>query len=179
MLVKGAPGRRQAIIGCSIVNSILRNTFLYIDVIMSEMASQITSLTIVYSTVYSGEYQRKHQSSASLAFVREHTGDRWISHTKADNAENVSIWWRHHVSEILSEMHTISLKIPFANVCEMAAILPRPQCVKLQSRNQTAFGPESISAIVTARYLDIISFISPYCPKGPLSKTFKWHRGFI
>ena len=34
------------------------------------MASQITSLTIVYSTVYSGEDQRKHQSSASLAFVR-------------------------------------------------------------------------------------------------------------
>ena len=43
----------------------------YIDVIMSAMASQITSLTIVYySTVYSGTDQRKHQSSASLAFVR-------------------------------------------------------------------------------------------------------------
>ena len=40
------------------------------DVIMSAMASQITSLTIVYSTVYSGADQRKHQSSASLAFVR-------------------------------------------------------------------------------------------------------------
>ena len=37
---------------------------------MSPMASQITSLTIVYSTVYSGADQRKHQSSASLAFVR-------------------------------------------------------------------------------------------------------------
>ena len=37
---------------------------------MSLMASQITSLTIVYSTVYSGADQRKHQSSASLAFVR-------------------------------------------------------------------------------------------------------------
>ena len=36
---------------------------------MSLMASQITSLTIVYSTVYSGADQRKHQSSASLAFV--------------------------------------------------------------------------------------------------------------
>ena len=42
----------------------------YNDVIMSAMASQITSLTIVYSTVYSGTDQRKHQSSASLAFVR-------------------------------------------------------------------------------------------------------------
>ena len=33
------------------------------------MASQITSLTIVYSTVYSGVDEGKHQSSASLAFV--------------------------------------------------------------------------------------------------------------
>ena len=42
----------------------------YNDVIMSPIASQITSLTIVYSTVYSGVHQRKHQSSASLDFVR-------------------------------------------------------------------------------------------------------------
>ena len=42
----------------------------YNDFIMSAMASQINSLTIVYSTVYSGVDQRKHQSSASLAFVR-------------------------------------------------------------------------------------------------------------
>ena len=36
---------------------------------MGAMASQITSLMIVYSTVYSGADQRKLQSSASLAFV--------------------------------------------------------------------------------------------------------------
>ena len=36
---------------------------------MSAIASQITSLTIVYSTVYPGADQSKHQSSASLAFV--------------------------------------------------------------------------------------------------------------
>ena len=41
----------------------------YTDVIMSALASQITSLPVVYS-VYSGSEQRKHQSSASLAFVR-------------------------------------------------------------------------------------------------------------
>ena len=35
---------------------------------MTTMASQITSLTVVYSTVYSDADQRKHQSSASLAF---------------------------------------------------------------------------------------------------------------
>ena len=37
--------------------------------IMGAIASQITSLTIVYSAVYSDTDQRKHQSSASLAFV--------------------------------------------------------------------------------------------------------------
>ena len=36
---------------------------------MSAMATQITSLTIVYLTIYSGADQRKYQSSASLAFV--------------------------------------------------------------------------------------------------------------
>ena len=37
---------------------------------MGTMASQITGLTFVYSTVYSGADQRKHQSSASLALLR-------------------------------------------------------------------------------------------------------------
>ena len=43
----------------------------YTDVIMSAMASQITGVSVVYSTVCSGADQRKHQSSASLAIVRE------------------------------------------------------------------------------------------------------------
>ena len=44
-------------------------TWHYSDVIMSAVASLITRVTIVYSTVYSGSDQRKHQSSVSLAFV--------------------------------------------------------------------------------------------------------------
>ena len=55
----------------------------YDDVIMGATASQITSLTIVYSTVYSDADQSKHQSPASLAFVYgEFTVDRWIPRTK-------------------------------------------------------------------------------------------------
>ena len=46
----------------------------YIDVIMTTMASQITSLTAVYSTVYSDAGQRKHQCSASLACVGNSPG---------------------------------------------------------------------------------------------------------
>ena len=45
-------------------------TKFYSDIMIGAMASQITSLTIVYSTACSGADQRKHQSSASLAFVQ-------------------------------------------------------------------------------------------------------------
>ena len=58
----------------------------YSDGIMGAIASQITSITIVYSAIYSDADQRIHQSSASLAFDR----------TKASNAEKVSILWRYH-----------------------------------------------------------------------------------
>ena len=63
---------------------------------MGAIAFQITSLTIVYSTVNSEADQRKHQSSLSLAFVNSpETGESPAQ--MASNAENVSIWWRHHV----------------------------------------------------------------------------------
>ena len=42
----------------------------YCDVIMGTMASEITGITIVYSTFHSGADRRKHQSSAAPAFVR-------------------------------------------------------------------------------------------------------------
>ena len=50
----------------------------YNDVIMGAMTSQITSLTIVYSTVYSDNREFPAQM--------------------ASNAKNASIWWRHHVT---------------------------------------------------------------------------------
>ena len=52
------------------------------EVRMGAIASQITSLAIVYSTVNSVADQRKHQSSASLAFVWGNHRDRWIPRTK-------------------------------------------------------------------------------------------------
>ena len=64
---------------------------------MRAMASQITSLTIVYSIDYSGAGQRKHQSSVSLAFVRGNspvTGE--FPEQRASSAENASIWWRNY-----------------------------------------------------------------------------------
>ena len=48
---------------------LLKKKYHYSDVILSAMVSQITSLTIVYSTAYSCADQRKHQSLVSLAFA--------------------------------------------------------------------------------------------------------------
>ena len=70
----------------------------YNGVIMDTMASQITILAIVYSTVYSGADQRNHQSSALLAFCAGNspvTGE--FPAQMASNVENVFIWWHHHV----------------------------------------------------------------------------------
>ena len=74
--------------------------FHYNDVIMRAITSQTTSLTIVYSTVYSGANKRKHRSSASLAAHR------------SSNAENDSIWWRHYAI------------MPHQN-CDFMTILPQ------------------------------------------------------
>ena len=70
----------------------------YIDVIMGTIASQITSLTIVYSTVYSDADQRKYQSSASLAFVRGiHRRPVNSPHKWPVTRKMFPFWWRHHV----------------------------------------------------------------------------------
>ena len=82
----------------------------YSDVIMDTMASQITSLTIVNSTVYSSAEQRKHQSSASLAFcVGNSPGTGEFPAQMASYAENVSFddvimltWKQAHVGFLCS-----------------------------------------------------------------------------
>ena len=79
----------------------------YSDVIMSSMASQITSLTIVYSTVYSGVDQRKSQSSAALTLWGEFTGDRRIPRTKGQQCANIYFWWRHRDLALLRDKGNI------------------------------------------------------------------------
>ena len=74
------------------------------------MASQITSLAVVYSTVYSDADQRKHQSSASLAFVRRIHRDRWIPRTKGQLRGKcfhlVTSSWALTISDGLVPAHT-------------------------------------------------------------------------
>ena len=94
------------------------------DVIMGAMASQITSLMIVYSAVYSGADQRKYQSSASLAFVRGNsqvTGE--FPAQRASDAENVSISWRHHIKMFNPVIMSSTLVSIFVVNCDLQTIL--------------------------------------------------------
>ena len=64
---------------------------------MSAMASEITSPTIVYSTVYS---MRKSKKTSKLRVTGLCAGNSPVTGEfpaqRASNADNVSIWWRHH-----------------------------------------------------------------------------------
>ena len=63
---------------------------------MSVMASQITSLTIVYLTVYSGADEKTSKLRVTGLCVGNTPMTGEFPAQKASNAENVSIWWRHH-----------------------------------------------------------------------------------
>ena len=71
----------------------------YSDVIMSAMASQIASLTIVYSTVCAG----KSKNTSKLRVTGLYEGNLPVNggfpSQRVSDAENISIWWRHHDSE--------------------------------------------------------------------------------
>ena len=69
-------------------------------------ASQITSLTIVYSTVYSGTDQRKKSKLWITGLCARNspvTGE--FPAQMASNTENVSIWWCHHASIFVSGIY--------------------------------------------------------------------------
>ena len=67
----------------------------YCGVIMCAVASQITSLTIVYSTGYSDADKKTKLRVTGLCVGNSpETGE--FPAQMASNAENVSIWWRHH-----------------------------------------------------------------------------------
>ena len=67
----------------------------YNDGIMRAMASQITSLTIIYSTVYSGAKKTSKLRVTGLCEGNSPVTGEFPAQT-ASNAVNVSIWWRHH-----------------------------------------------------------------------------------
>ena len=95
------------------------------DVIMGMIASQITSLTIVYSTVYSDADQRKLQNSASLAFVRGiHQGPVNFPHKWPVT------WKMFPFDDVIMELNNFHSRIVIWNIiCWIAATLSHPQYV--------------------------------------------------
>ena len=103
----------------------------YNDIIMGAMTSQITSLAIVYSTVYSGADQRKDQSPASLVFVRGihrwpvNSPHKWPVTRKKSPFDDVIMlefndnvghgsWWR-----IYGSANLIAIASDYARACSV------------------------------------------------------------
>ena len=93
----------------------------YIDVIMTTMASQITSLMVVYSTVYSGTDQRKYQSSASLAFVRTKGQLCGKCFHLMTSSWAVYFWIHNWVCVISISLDTLRPDIPSVSLCLCSA----------------------------------------------------------
>ena len=113
---------------------------------MGTIAPQITSLAIVYSTVYLGADQRKHQSSAPLAFVRGiHRGSvnsphKWPVTRKMFPFDDVimnlgdacmHLWMRSSISLL----QVIALTNPILIECHFG-LYQWPKCGKIWIRSQ-------------------------------------------
>ena len=89
----------------------------YNDVTMSAIASQITSLTIVYSIVHSGADQRKHQSPASLVFVRGiHRLPVNSPQKEPVTRKFFSIWWRYHDTRQTPTIGKLRVRMIITNI---------------------------------------------------------------
>ena len=82
---------------------------------MGAMAYQITSQTIVYSNIYSGADERKYQKLrvAGLCAGNSPVVGKFPAQM-ASNAENVSIWRRHHVATQLQYRGRCPYMLPSA-----------------------------------------------------------------
>ena len=74
--------------------------WVHYNVIMSAMASQITSLMIDYSSVYSGADKKKSKLRVTGFCEGNSPVISEFSAQRASNAEHVSIWWRRHVKKV-------------------------------------------------------------------------------
>ena len=92
--------------------------FHHSDVIMSAMTSQITCVTSVYLNVCSGADQRKPLCEGNSPVTGE------FHEQRASNAENVSLWWRHHgftklVIDVLSLYQILIHKFRVSMMCDI------------------------------------------------------------
>ena len=84
---------------------------------MTPMASQITSLTVVYSAVYSDADQRKHQSSAWLAFV-------WKQHAYSIKPNDLLELTRHFTPLQLQNSRDLSINLNWSQIKQNLSVFP-------------------------------------------------------
>ena len=134
---------------------------------MSPMASQITSLTIVYSTVYSGTDQRKHQSSASLAFVRgihrfpvnsPHKGPVLRKMFPFDDV----IMWRFTLIPFASWFLLPALPLYYALSCSENGLVPQERIKTIFSQNKPIFQQKMSLKTVSAKYRPFVGTGATY-----------------
>ena len=116
---------------------------------MGSISSQITSFTIVYSIVYSDADQRKHQSSASLAFVRVNSPHKWSVTRKMFPFDDVIMHhWSlgmdtqlpltlyggcNYVSVLRLELIHVSKRVPYRMACiGIASYVPLACLIAIQ-----------------------------------------------
>ena len=78
----------------------------YSDITIGDIASQITSVSIVYSTVSSGVHKKSKLRVTGLCEGNSPVTGEFPAQ-RASNAENVSTWWRHlgNVAETTTLQH--------------------------------------------------------------------------
>ena len=123
----------------------------YYDVIMTTVASPITSLTVICSIVYSGADQRKHQSSASLAFLRGIYRDRWIPRIKGQQRGK----WFHLMTS--SCMLVRRYRVPY--IANNKPISQISECICAISHNAN---------FVTEMFTCVHIFVTKWCSVGYL-----------
>ena len=146
---------------------------------MGMMTSQITSLSIVYSSVYSDADQRKHHNSASLALVWEI--HRWpvnSPHKRPVTRTFFSTWWHHGLLPLklhAFEIVLIQYAYGFAVVCFLVLIVVWGMC---QTRLLTYWGRNKPAAISQTPFSNVfysieisisITISLKFDPKGPIN----------
>ena len=133
---------------------------------MSPMASQITSFTIVYSTVYSGADQRKHQSSASLPLWGDSPMTGEFPHKgpvtrKMFPFDDVIMWW-FTLIPFASWLLLPTLPLNYALSCSENGLVPQERIKTIFSQNKPIFKQNMSWKMVSAKYWPFVGTGATY-----------------
>ena len=154
----------------------------YTDVIMGAIASQITTLTIVYSTVYSDADQRKHQSSASLAFARgihrspvNFPHKRPVTRKMFPFDDDIMIKWSRNLKYMLG--HSSLSVAPVIMMMKIGLLVD--WLIDYLPESDRKYKLSMPSSMMTCHPCEVISALSRQPPRGPSrtcvgSRTSRW-----